>query len=73
MSESINQLQAEQWPVHLDVPGAANYLNITQRQVRNLITKRLIPHSKIGGLIRFNRKELDQWVSSNTRPIQAGR
>ena len=73
MSDNTNTSQAQQWPVHLDVAGAADYLNITQRQVRNLITKRMIPHAKIGGLVRFNRLELDQWVIANTRPTQAGR
>lgn len=70
MDEITNKPQ--EWPIHLDVPGTANYLNITERQVRNLITKRLIPHFKVGGLIRFNRSELDQWVSKNARPIRTG-
>ena len=73
MTNSTTTGQAQQWPAYLDVPGAANYLNVTQRQVRNLITRRLIPHAKVGGLIRFNRLELDQWVASNARPVQAGR
>jgi len=73
MTSNTNTDQAQQWPAYLDVPGAANYLNVTVRQVRNLIARRLIPHSKIGGLISFNRLELDQWHASNARPMQAGR
>jgi excisionase family DNA binding protein len=65
--------QAGQSPSYLTVRQTADMLNITERQVRNLITKRLIPHTKIGGLIRFNYKELEKWAMSNTRPMQTGR
>ena len=73
MSDNMNTSQAQQWPIHLDVAGTAEYLNITQRQVRNLITKRMIPHAKIGGLVRFNRAELDKWVASNSRTLNGAR
>jgi excisionase family DNA binding protein len=73
MTSNTNTEQAQQWPAYLDVPGAANYLSISVRHVYQLIQKRQIPHSKIGGRISFNRQQLDQWHASNARPMQVGR
>jgi len=73
MTSNTNTEQAQQWPAYLDRRQAAKYLGIKERQVYNLVSKRLIPHSKLGGLLSFNRLELDQWQASNARPMQAGR
>ena len=73
MTSNTNTEQAQQWPAYLDVRQAANYLGIKERQVRNLIAKQQIPCGKVGGLIRFNRQQLDQWFTANARPIRAGR
>ena len=37
----------------VDVNGAAEYLGTTTRHIRRLVSQRRIPHTKIGGLVRF--------------------
>lgn len=48
----------------LDVPQAADYLNITEHFVRRLIRERRIDFVKIGRLVRLRRCDLDSYLSS---------
>ena len=53
-------------PRFLDVPGVAQYLNISERWVRRAVAERRIPFVKAGALLRFDRVELDEWILGNT-------
>lgn len=55
-------------PELLDVPMIAAYLDLTERQVRNIIARRLIPVVKIGQLVRMRRADIDAYLESNTIP-----
>ncbi len=43
----------------------AEFLNITERHVRRLISERRIPFHKIGGRIRFVPAEVRAWLDNN--------
>jgi excisionase family DNA binding protein len=51
----------------LDIPELAAWLHITIRHVRRLVAERRLPHHKVGGLIRFRRSEIEQWLDTNGR------
>ena len=51
---------------HLDYDGAAEYLGIKRRHVRDLKRRRAIPFTTIGRLVRFDADELDRWVEANS-------
>ncbi len=46
----------------LDVDGVAARLNISVRHVRRLVAERRIPHLKLGNLLRFDPREIDEWI-----------
>lgn len=43
---------------------AADYLAITERQMHRLLGLRLIPKTKIGGLVRVNVADLDAYIEA---------
>lgn len=49
----------------LDVKQLAARLNISERQVRDLVYKRRIPYVKVGRLLRFNTADIAKWAASN--------
>ena len=51
----------------LDAAGVANYLGTSERHIRRLVSDRRIPHTKVGGLVRFNLDDVDQWLAANQR------
>lgn len=50
-------------------PAAAEYLDISERQLRDLVYRRKVPYLKVGRLVRFRRAELDAWLEA-TRPVR---
>jgi excisionase family DNA binding protein len=54
----------------LDVPGAADYLSVTERWIRSQVFKRQIPFVKLGTLVRFERAALDQFIAESRVPIR---
>ncbi len=51
-------------PLNMNIEQAARYLNTTPRQLRDLVRDKIIPHFRVGRLVRFNRKKLAEWVES---------
>ena len=51
----------------LDVDGAAERLSVSPRMVRKMIAERRIPHFKVGSLVRFDSKDLDEWLRKSCR------
>jgi excisionase family DNA binding protein len=52
----------------LDYEGAAAYLAISPRQVRELWVQRKVTVVKIGRAVRFRRRDLDEYVNGHTVP-----
>ena len=50
----------------LDINDAAERLGTTERHMRALIADRKIAYIKVGRLIRFDPKSLDEWIKANT-------
>lgn len=55
----------------VDTRGAAEYLGLTQDQIRGLVYRRQIPHLKIGRALKFDIRTLDRWVEQHTIPAEA--
>ena len=50
----------------LTIQEASDFLKMKESWIRSAIFKREIPYIKMGALIRFNRAELQKWVSRQT-------
>ncbi len=50
-----------------DVEGLADYLRVPVSWVYNKNTLKELPHFKAGKYSRFRKKDIDQWVKSQTR------
>ena len=51
----------------VDVGGIAAYLGTSERHVRRLVAERRIPHTKVGGLVRFKLDDIDLWLAASQR------
>ncbi len=51
----------------LDFLGACEYLGITERYMRRLVSTRRIRHYKVGHFLRFAPADLDAFMSANVR------
>ncbi len=54
-------------PAVLDGDGAAEYLRITKRHLRELHARREITVVRIGKLIRFRLADLDEYIERNVQ------
>jgi len=50
----------------MDVDGAATYLGLTPKSVRQRVQDRAIPFIKVGALLRFKKEQLDKWLDENS-------
>lgn len=57
-------------PPLLGVPEIAAYLSISERAVRDLVSRRQLPVIKIGKRIRVRPDELDAYLTANTREVR---
>jgi excisionase family DNA binding protein len=59
----------------LDVQGAADYLNVAPRFVRRLVQERRVAFVRVGRHIRFDVRDLEQFVAAGRveapRPLRA--
>lgn len=46
----------------LDINQAATFLNVKVSRLRTAILRKEIPFLKIGRLLRFHKKDLDDWI-----------
>jgi excisionase family DNA binding protein len=51
----------------LSVPEAAAFLGIRERTLRRWIVERGMPHAKVGGLLRFRKSALLEWLAEQER------
>ena len=57
VSEVLNFIQSDRY---LDLKGAAEYLPLSERTIRQHLNE--IPHFRYGKKIIFKKSELDQWM-----------
>lgn len=57
----------------IDVPALAVELGVTQRFIRRLVAEDRVPFLKIGKFVRFDPREIDEWVDDARRPAQRSR
>jgi excisionase family DNA binding protein len=59
-------------PEHLlDVNEVADRLGVTVRHVRRLVFERRIPYLKWGRLLRFDERDIGDWLDGCRRPPAA--
>jgi excisionase family DNA binding protein len=66
----MTQETARESPL-LTLAEAAQYLNVSERRVRSLWDKRLIPCVKIGTSLRFRRSALDSFIDAQDTALKA--
>lgn len=49
----------------VDVPGAAEYLGVTERWVRRAVAHKRIPYFKLGNYLRFSPDDLDLFLEEH--------
>lgn len=54
--------------VILDVPGLAEYLRVSPKWIYERVQFKEIPYMKVKGLLRFRKRDIDKWLSSQTLP-----
>ena len=54
----------------MDIDQAAEYLGIKRQTLYSWVFQRKIPFFKIGRLVKFDRKELNRWISA--KRMEAG-
>lgn len=54
----------------MDINEVAAWLNTTVRHLRRLVAERRIPHHKVGAKLRFERRELEQWIAASLVPAR---
>jgi len=52
----------------LDVPGLADYLEVSKQWIYERTHLKEIPHLKIDGQLRFRKKAVDKWLDSFNVP-----
>lgn len=51
----------------LDINDLAKYLKLKKQTIYNWLSQRKISGMKIGGVWRFDRREIDIWLKSQVR------
>ncbi|HBO97727.1 MAG TPA: DNA-binding protein [Candidatus Omnitrophica bacterium] len=51
----------------LDVEDLAKYLKLRKQTIYNWLNQRKITGIKLGGVWRFDKKEIDKWLKSQYR------
>src|ERR1043166_8031709 len=59
-------------PEVLSFAEAAKFLCVSERTLRRWVAEKVVPHAKVGGLIRFRRIALQAWLEAAERQTMAG-
>ena len=46
----------------LTIKDLSNYIDLSEKAIRNMIWRGQLPHIKIGRRVRFDRFEIDRWL-----------
>jgi excisionase family DNA binding protein len=60
--EAFLDYMTKRGPVVLTVAELAGLLNVSQRHIYKLVAENQIPHIRIGGSVRFDSKDIGDWV-----------
>jgi len=56
----------------MDLDELANYLRLQKQTIYNWLHQGKISGIKVGGVWRFDRKEVDAWLKSRRRVLRSG-
>jgi excisionase family DNA binding protein len=59
-------------PRLIDIDELANYLKLQKQTIYNWLHQGKISGIKLGGVWRFEQKEIDSWLKSRRRSIKSG-
>ena len=59
-------------PRLIDIDELANYLKLQKQTIYNWLHQGKISGIKLGGVWRFDQKEIDSWLKSRRRLIKSG-
>jgi excisionase family DNA binding protein len=65
MNQSFQQLED---PI-LTIPEVARYLKVSKSKIYNLVSKKEIPHLKIGRNVRIRQTDLQRWMEKQTNQL----
>ena len=54
----------------LDVDELAKYLKLQKQTIYNRLSQRKISGIKLGGVWRFDKREIDRWLRSQSRKVR---
>ena len=54
----------------LDIEDLAKYLKLQKQTIYNWLNQGKISGMKIGGVWRFDKKEIDKWLKSQSRKLR---
>ena len=57
----------------LDVDELARYLKLQKQTIYNWLSQRKISGIKLGGVWRFDKREIDRWLRSQSRKVRDGK
>jgi excisionase family DNA binding protein len=49
---------------YLDITNASKYLGIGKSTLRAMVSKKTVPHIRLGDRVLFSTEKLDQWLDS---------
>jgi len=56
----------------IDIDELANYLRLRKQTIYNWLHQRKISGIKVGGVWRFDQREVDKWLKSRRRLSKTG-
>lgn len=56
----------------IDIDDLASYLKLKKQTIYNWLHQRKITGIKVGGVWRFDRREIDNWLKSRRRVSKSG-
>lgn len=59
-------------PSLIDIDDLANYLKLRKQTIYNWLHQGKITGIKVGGVWRFDRREIDSWLKSRRRLSKSG-
>lgn len=59
-------------PSLIDIEDLANYLKLRKQTIYNWLHQGKISGMKVGGVWRFDRREIDAWLKSRRRVSKPG-
>ena len=54
----------------LDIKDVADYTGLSVHTLYTMVSQRRIPFVKLGRLTKFDREEIDKWITSNSVKVR---